>query len=217
MLTSVPTTNLNWHVERAWPEIAFRGASGSPESIARTEKLFHPKTRSVIVNSFCPQSGSKSNPASTNGSFANISFISGVKLVGSHSGILICPLASVIEAIACESIIEGSFNMPPKFPEWWALSLKLTERSKFIPPLEPVNIVGIFCEIRGPSDAIKTSAFNNSLFCWQKAFNPGDPISSPISKRILKLNPSFFWTDNKELSALIFIKCCPLLSAVPRP
>jgi len=28
-----------------------------------------------------------------------------------------------------------------------------------MPPLEPVNIVGVFCEIRGPSDAIKTSAF----------------------------------------------------------
>ena len=101
-------------------------------------------------------------PASTNGSSDNICFILGVKLVGSQSLILIWPLASVIEAIACESIIEGSFNIPPKLPEWCAPSLKDTDRSKFMPPLEPVNIVGVFCEIRGQSDAIKTSAYSFS-------------------------------------------------------
>ena len=151
------------------------------------------------------------------GKLFKISFSSFVKVVGHHSGIRISPLLLTIVAIALAKTIAGSFKTPPQFPEWCPPSLKLTSKSKFIAPRVPIKIVGTpGCNL-GPSDAIKTSEARSARLFLKNSLNPGDPISSDVSITNLTLNPSDFRIDKTASSAMMFIRCWDLLSAVPRP
>jgi hypothetical protein len=127
------------------------------------------------------------------------------------------PRASTSEAIALARIVPGLESKPPQLPEWCAPWRKLTVRSKLNTPREPRNIVGEAALSRGPSEAISTSARNDSAYRWQAVRRPGEPTSSPISSSSLALKPSrprlaMIWP-----SAARLIVCWPLLSAVPRP
>jgi len=47
--------------------------------------------------------------------------------------------------------------------------------------------------------------------------NPGEPVSSPVSIRMVELKPSAPRSSSTQASAAMLMVCWPLLSAVPRP
>ena len=137
---------------------------------------------------------------------------------GRHSGTLIVPRASVMQAIACASTMPGLARSPPQLPEWCPPSRKSTMISIRWPPRAPRNSVGRSGAIRGPSDAIRRSAFRwPSLCCSHSSRNPTEPYSSLISIRNFTLNPSRPRSFSTAARAAMLIECWPLLSAVPRP
>ena len=102
----------------------------------------------------------------------------------------IFPLRSIMLASACAITTPGLVNNPPQFPEWCAPSCELSRIVKFNTPREPIKIVGFSGEMRGPSDAINTSALKRFLFVAQNSLRPGEPRSSPVSIRTITLKPS---------------------------
>src|SRR6478672_11346469 len=82
--------------------MALTGRSGLPVLNARTSNEFQPKTRSIGVRLFSPQSSwifGAPSPASieTSASAARTELVS---VLGRHSGTLICPRSSVMAASA---------------------------------------------------------------------------------------------------------------------
>ena len=79
------------------------------------------------------------------------------------------------------------------------------------------DAVGRRWSSRGPSEPISASALSAALLALQKSARPGEPVSSPVSIRMVELKPSEPRSSSTQASAAMLIVCWPLLSAVPRP
>jgi hypothetical protein len=84
-------------------------------------------------------------------------------------------------------------------------------------PRLPRKLVGRAGVIRGPSEAMSTSAAGASASAAQKALRPGEPISSPVSTGTSRLKPSAPRVASTAARAVRFTRCWPSLSVVPRP
>ncbi len=111
----------------------------------------------------------------------------------------------------------GLAKRPPQLPEWWPPSRKVSFRLKLSVPRVPPKMVGRRWSSRGPSEPIRASALSAALLALQKSARPGEPVSSPVSIRIVELKPSEPRSCSTQARAAILIVCWPLLSAVPRP
>ena len=111
----------------------------------------------------------------------------------------------------------GLASSPPQLPEWWPPSRRVSFRLKLSVPRVPPKMVGRRWSSRGPSEPIRASAFSAALLALQKSARPGEPVSSPVSIRIVELKPSAPRSCSTQARAAILIVCWPLLSAVPRP